>query len=114
MRPGRPLRPVALLASVALLCSLGIGVVDAAPQPESATISRQATMITWQGSHFTNASVFGPQFCSEDTCDTFHLEISLGDRYWKGRPDAVQVGVQWKRPDQPESESEYDDYDLYV
>lgn len=76
-----------------------------------------AQTLTWTG-HFENGAVPAPEACAAG-CDTYTLTVGLGDGYWNSNPGAVQIGIQWwpfgaLDPNEPESEGEYDDIDLYV
>jgi hypothetical protein len=109
-----------------LAAALGFAPAGAAPVPSAITLDAFGS-VSWQGTTFSNASTPSPEACALDAtdaaqtatgqplCDVLALRVQAGQQFWESHPDAtVQVGIQWKDFEAAESESEYDDFDLYV
>jgi hypothetical protein len=103
--------------AVALVLTFVASVAHASIDPGTVTDSHA---VTWQGSRFVNASTPSPEACAADeagragdypVCDTIvvHVDVDASTS-----PRALQVGIQWRPETGPESEGEYDTFDLYV
>jgi len=99
----------------ALLLSAGPAAASSTASPVQLTLTSSNRPVTWQGSRFQNAATPSPEFCAALPCDTVYLTVALPRSFWAMHgAGAVQVGISWYDPSRPESESEYDDFDLYV
>lgn len=101
------MRIAVLLACLSML-------LPVSARADTASVTPGNPKVTWDGARFRDAVTPGPEACLLEAglCDTFDFSVAFGGS--ASALSTIQVGIKWKDETVAESESEYDDFDLYV